>query len=1226
MNSIKRPTVTSARSSTSPSTLPPTPSKAGISTRSSPRKASGEAAASEHVQPAMTSPIAARTRGKNHRPSLSTASTTRLQLPRSINAASGSLQVPTTASPARPSSALGKRRTAERQDSEDSDEFFEDAQDDSNASKTSEFGVNTTTQPKMTTRAATAGGVAARRGNRLPGPAAAASRIRRLSTASISTTSRLARPSSSPTTVGSFLHMLRSHSPIKAAVAARPALAQSGGAGPSLDARTIQKSGLRPPGSGASSDAMVEVSSGSLPRPRKLSRPSTSLADSSLARAGPTTTTLPSASSSTLPKPRMGSAAALLAPGTKRQSLQMPSSASHVPPDSFAKNVRSTSLQQAHAPAQSSSISGSAPTGNTSTAATAAPAPAGPLPPSTSTFRFAFPSAARTVSNAAAHPQGSTPLRPGAGAPPAAVVHPAVASLRPHSLSTAGGGGGGGLTASGSGKLSKILLPTPDARERGKKRLSGMSLGSNTSMSNSSAILNASVGSSSSQSTAVTTAPYDEDKENRQGKNEDRGGRGGYEGKKRARGSKAGEESASTEAPNEVQVLEQLRALAQQSGLSLEHLRKLIDTSPENSHRLPASASSSSMNTSSAAASTSQMLLPSAHLHRGQSTPAVRNATSSRIGATAGSRNVGGKSANAAAAAFSPGNDSLRLDGGGMSPGVNVLEGEETIDLVNLSLSPPGSIGSPLAADDSILVTLKGGAGNQSLLGAGMDALMASTSAGAAAGFGSRRQSGQARASGGARADDVRSDGAESDVDMESPLMAIAALHGSSDPSSSESARLIGASDVKLVAGPLLPRVRQRSETRQSLGLEHALGPMLEGEEEDALGLLMMPGSSPTASTTYTDARETVRTHKSSSDSTGTARGGAEPTPAPSQPPQQQAGRDRELSHSAEQAARVASLEAELAQAHLEAERLRDLHRLKLVEYEEALEEANRRRDTERGEVRETGDGALAAQGDEGSKEGETALEASSATGTEVRKLQARIETLRAEQARGRRLYESELAGLEGACAAANQRAIHAEAERAREVAQASERARLDEEARHALSEEAERAMMALVEEREAAKAEEAQLRARLEQLQEERSRADAAREGQLAEAEEALASAQAEMEELGHQVAEMMVDSGEAAKREAGLKRELVAQERVVEEAWSSRRLVLGQTAALAWGDLADYGRNELLLLDGKADMCHFLLAQLDLWDGMLQKCYPSGSEPQISPSAISTAILKAA
>jgi len=239
-------------------------------------------------------------------------------------------------------------------------------------------------------------------------------------------------------------------------------------------------------------------------------------------------------------------------------------------------------------------------------------------------------------------------------------------------------------------------------------------------------------------------------------------------------------------------------------------------------------------------------------------------------------------------------------------------------------------------------------------------------------------------------------------------------------------------------------------------------------------------------------------------------------------------------------------------------------------------------------------------------------------------KLQTRLETMQADQARSRKLYESELAGLEEAVRAANERALIAESERAKSEVNAAERARVDEEARHALSEEAERAMMALVEEREVAKADEAQLRAKLEEEVRVRLALESASDGaksaeiealgaQLAEmvaeverAEESRRLAEQERAELERQVGELY----DAKTAEAGaaleLRRELAHQERVVEECLGTRRRVLGQVAASAWGDLADYGRNELLLLDGQADMCHFLLAQLDLWDSLVQKAVP--------------------
>ncbi|KAE8266517.1 hypothetical protein A4X09_0g5838 [Tilletia walkeri] len=1040
-----------------------------------------------------SAPIASRTRRRNSKMN-----------PSSNNNRRSLLAPPSSSSSVRrPSSALGKRR-AERRDDDDDDNDFEQDQE----AATSEFGVRST-----------------RTG--IPPPSSI--NIDPSSHPSTTTSSRLARPTAaSPTKAGSLLNSLRAASPLKSVAArqlgsyltnsnsgsstggAKSRVRSSLGSLGAFQSAVARKSGLRPPsgldGQATSLHPDTSTSSslggggaGSLPRPRKLSRPSTA-SEVQYARAtvGPAAG---SGISSGLPKPRMGSSSLGPAAGHKRQGSQL-----GAPPDSFSKMVGSALHQpqpQPQASAQSSTSSKALP------------------PPSTSTFKFAVPSSSSsrpglpTPSGRIAPPTGSTPLRAGP-------VHPAVASLRPPTTSSHSGLPPAPL----QGKLSKMLLPTPDARERGKKRLSGMSLGSSTSMS---AILAASGSASTSMSNSTAV---EEDKENvRVGKGKGVGGK-----EEDGDGGRA-----MSPTMKDLHILNQLQNIAKQSGLSLEHIRGLLarGSDEEGPDRAVLGVAQKGMagrglaqggrGSMPASSSSRSLLAPPAPI---QSTPAVLR--SQLPGSKLSVASAGG-------GAMSPSSDvSMAL---GMGAGAI---GEETIDLVNLSLSPPGSIGSPLNGPD--------------------DSLMASLGTAGGVEFGGGKKGMKDE-----QEEEEEMEGEEeSDLEVESPLMAIVALRPDLSVRDSSSPRRTSGPDstreVKLVAGPLPEPSnrslrarggRRRSSTNQ-LGREVDPDLKRELDSVNMLGIL----SSPVPSLVGSSEREVVEQllgKKSSTDSEGTARGGGSVTVVG----------DRG-------AAEVVRLRAELEQARAQAARQRDLHELKLAEYEEALTSA-RDEDAAAASFKVKREGSDSDKTDEEDK---------------IRQLQARIEAMQLEQTRARKLYESELAGLEEACRTATERASIAEAERAREAEQAAERARLDEEARHALGEEAERAMVALVEEREQAKEAEARLKLELEELGAERAVADEEREA----AEEEVRR-------------ELEAESARAVEREKLVRRELEAQEGVVVEALGTRRRVLGECAARAWGDLADLGRNELLLLDGKADMCHFLLAQLELWDGLVSSCYPPGT-----------------
>ncbi|KAE8232993.1 hypothetical protein CF326_g1971 [Tilletia indica] len=1048
-----------------------------------------------------SAPIASRTRRRNSKMN-----------PSSTNNRRSFLAPPSSSSVRRPSSALGKRR-AERRD--DDDDNFEQDQE----AATSEFGVRST-----------------RTG--IPPPSSINIDPSHPST---TTGSRLARPTpASPTKAGSLLNSLRAASPLKSVAArqlgsyltnsnsgsstggAKSRVRTSLGSLGAFQSAVARKSGLRPPsgldGQAASLHPDTSTSSslggggaGSLPRPRKLSRPSTA-SEVQYARAtvGPAAG---SGISSGLPKPRMGSSSLGPAAGHKRQGSQL-----GAPPDSFSKMVGSALHQPQPQPQPQASA-------QSSTSSKALP------PPSTSTFKFAVPSSSSsrpglpTPSGRIAPPTGSTPLRAGP-------VHPAVASLRPPTTSSHSGLPPAPL----QGKLSKMLLPTPDARERGKKRLSGMSLGSSTSMS---AILAASGSASTSMSNSTAV---EEDKENvRVGKGKGVGGK-----EEDGDGGRA-----MSPTMKDLHILNQLQNIAKQSGLSLEHIRGLLAKGSEEdgpdrailgvaqkgmAGRGLAQGGRGSMPASSSSRS---LLAPPAPI---QSTPAVLR--SQLPGSKLSVASTGG-------GAMSPSSDvSMAL---GMGAGAI---GEETIDLVNLSLSPPGSIGSPLNGPD--------------------DSLMASLGTAGGVEFGGGKKGMKEEE----EVEEMEGE-EESDLEVESPLMAIVALRPDLSVRDSSSPRRTSGADstreVKLVAGPLPEPSnrslrarggRRRSSTNQ-LGREVDPDLKRELDSVNMLGIL----SSPVPSLVGSSEREVVEQllgKKSSTDSEGTARGGGSVTVVGD------GG-----------AAEVVRLRAELEQARVQAARQRDLHELKLAEYEEALTSAR------------DGDAAAASF----KVKGEESDSDKTDEEDKVRQFQARIEAMQLEQTRARKLYESELAGLEEACRTATERASIAEAERAREAEQAAERARLDEEARHALGEEAERAMVALVEEREQAKEAEARLKLELEELGAERALADEEREA----AEEEVRR-------------ELEAESARAVEREKMVRRELEAQEGVVVEALGTRRRVLGECAARAWGDLADLGRNELLLLDGKADMCHFLLAQLELWDGLVSSCYPPGT---LSGARESAAIL---
>ncbi|CAD6890172.1 unnamed protein product [Tilletia controversa] len=1059
-----------------------------------------------------------------------------------------SLLAPPTSSLRRPSSALGKRR-AERRD-DDSD--FEDEQQQQQqepaheqaGSHTSEFGVRRSGIPPPTM-------------NLTPpsAPTAAAS------------SSRLARPSgTSPTKAGALLNSLRAASPLKS-VAARQlgsylTGAGVGGSGVSsgiggtkgrvrnslgslgaFHSAVARKSGLRPPGAGPSGGDGTNPDTsgssslggggalGSLPRPRKLSRPSTAgevqyvRATLGAAAGGPGV-------SSGLPKPRMGSSSSLgPAAANKRQSLQIGAP----PPDSFAKVVGPSSSHQPQAANTSTSSSSSS-----------AAASSKALPPSTSTFKFAMPSskgAGPTASGRVANVLiGTTPLRQNQGP-----VHPAVASLRPPQQQQ--------QQQQGGNNLSRMLLPTPDARERGKKRLSGMSLGSNTSMG---AVLAA---SSSSSSSFKIEEGEGEDKENQKvgGKGKAVEGEGQGEG-----GDKEVQERAMSPTMKDWHILNQLQNLAQQSGLSLEHIRNLLTEGPSNI----AAAAGSDRAVLAATAQTGRSQAQAQG--QGRSLLAPSNSTSSRsllapaapVQSTPSSlrRRLPTKpsAATAAGMTMSPSSDTSMALGMGAS-----AIGEETIDLVNLSLSPPGSIGSPLAGpDESLIASL--GCGDFSMLGDGS---------------GKRKGEGEEEEEVEEGLEELEG---ESDLEVESPLMAIVALRSDQSVKNGSSPSGTGGADstrdVRLVAGPLPDRSLRARGGRGSSSISGGVDLDLRRELDSTnlLGILSSPSSSSLVSEQILAQSVSRRGGKSSTDSEGTARGLGTAAAA--------------AAAAVEQAAEVVRLKAELEQARLDAARQRDLHELKLAEYEEALT-VIRDEQAATPKTKTKDDADADADADVTPQDHDVKAGSDSKSGKEedeerrLQSLQARIEAMQTEQARARKLYESELAGLEEACRLATERASLAEAERTREQAQAVERARLDEEARHALGEEAERAMVALVEEREQAKEAEGRLRISLEELE----------------------AASGEREQAGQE--EVEAERAGAVEREGRLRRELEVQEGVVVDALGTRRRVLGECAARAWGDLVDLGRNEMLLLDGKADMCHFLLAQLELWDGLVSSCYPSGT-----------------
>ncbi|KAK0521225.1 hypothetical protein OC834_006741 [Tilletia horrida] len=1213
-------------------------------------------------EPSDSAPIASRTRTRRQSRMNSNNSNPSSGLP-----ARRSLLAPPSLPVRRPSSALGKRRAEHA----DSDSEYEDASAEQGASRgVSEFGM----------RKGTAGGAQGRSG--IPAASAVSSGsgiamdISPPPAPSGSGISRLARAPGSPSKAGALLNSLRAASPLKSVAARqlgahlgssssgsgsgtaksriRTSLGSLGAFTSSAGAAAARKSGLRPPSAAAgaaAADASIASStgsghttSGSLPRPRKLSRPST-MHEVQYARAtlgGPAST---AGGGSALPKPRMGSNTTGIAAG-KRGSLQ-------APPDSFAKMVVPSSGGSVQPPASGVQAA------NASSSSAA-------VPPSASTFRFAMPSGSRPAASSSSSttrstglvvPSGSTPLRSAVAA--GGLLHPAVASLRPPQPTPTSSSSTSGLLGVPQGKLSKMLLPTPDARERGKKRLSGMSLGSNTSMSS---ILAAAAGSGSSSNTGSKAAAAkgeqaDADKENqRVGGGSDGADRTekGKKAERRDSGSLSGRASPSTQ---DWHVLQQLRTLAEESGLSLQHLRALMDSSvnaqqqQQQQHVLRPSGSGASIASSkrglishSARNSVSGASLPRFSHAPGQSTPAAAN------------RGSGGAAhSTTSLRAFSPApSDTSMLQALGTGTGGSAANagagavGEETIDLVNMSLSPPGStMGSPLAApaDDSLMMMTS------------MDAGLLHAAAASDSGLGDDGAAthGNGEGNKGGEENDEEDEG-ESDMDqVESPLLAIAALRPESSHhrSASDSIAASGsfradlsstttlaasssssssARNGKLVAGPLSgPASRARrslaapsgSRTRLDLDeeMERELGPAAS-----ALGFLSSPGSDVAAPTTALMSEAELkagillgrpfssavaRVGKTSTDSEGTARGSSESVSARLQVLRSEGADD---GHALARAAadEVTRLKLELEEARNEAARQRDLHELKLAEYESALEAAIQDR---------RGRDAGTPKVEEGAVSSVEGANPTVVTAEDVAKLQARIEALQAEQTRSRKLYELELAGLEEACRGANERASQAEAERVKVETQAAERARLDEEARHALGEEAERAMMALVDEREQAKAEETRLREELEHLRATYDTEGTARTEDVARLERELEQARAELEgaqaEVERERAEwaQRVDEAEEAHGEEleearraaeDVRHELEVQEGLVVEALGDRRRVLGQSAARAWGDLADVGRNEMLLLDGKADMCHFLLAQLDLWDSLVQSCYP--------------------